>query len=94
MPANKWSKRVNESSNALDLERDVFKQESAKKIAESLKRSAEASGRRKARTPFQSAMSMLNFYINRAGKNLPASEKKTLEDAKLELRKLFGKVAG
>ncbi len=94
MSASKWSKRVNEKSNALDLEQDVFKQESAKKIAESLKRSAEASGRRKARSPFQSAMSMLNFYINRAGKNLSDSRKKTLEEAKVELRKQFGKVAG
>lgn len=91
MPAKKWSQRVNETSYALDLERDVFKQESAKKIAESLQRSAEASGRRKARTPFQSAMSMLNFYINRAGKNLPADRKKTLEEAKVELRKQFGR---
>ena len=90
MAAKKWSKYVNETSNSLDLEKDVFKQRSAKKIAESLKRSAEGSKRRKA-SPFQSAMSMLNFYINRAGKNLPPSRKKVLENAKVELRKQFGR---
>ena len=89
-PASKWSKHVNETSNALDLKEGVFRSRDAKKIASSLKRSAEHSQRRKA-PPFQSAMSMLNFYINRGGKNLPASRKKILEKAKGELRKLFGK---
>ena len=85
-----WSGDVNERSNALDLEADVFKQRSARKIAESLKRSADHSRRRKA-GPFASAMSMLNFYINRAGKNLPESRVRTLERAKDELRKLYGR---
>jgi hypothetical protein len=79
---------VTYESDALDLERDVFKQSSAKKIAASLKRSAERSRRRKS-PPFRSAMSMLTFYINRAGKNLPARRRKVLENAKEELRKLF-----
>jgi hypothetical protein len=86
----KWSAKVTRNSDALDLEKDVFKQRSAKKIAESLKRSAEHSHRRKG-TPYQSAMSMLTFYLNRAGKNLPASRKKVLENAKEELRKLYDK---
>jgi hypothetical protein len=86
-----WSKTVTERSNALDLERDVFAQRSPKAIALSLKASAERSKRRKS-GPYQSAMSMLNFYINRAGKNLPASRKRTLERAKDELRKAFGRV--
>jgi len=89
-PKKKWSKRVTEKSDALDLERDVFKSKDPEKIARSLKRSAEKSKRRKAK-PFQSAMSMLNFYINRAGKSLTATEKRPLEKAKDELRKLFGK---
>lgn len=83
-----WSGRVTRRSNALDLERDVFTWKDSKRIARSLKKSALASARRKAK-PFQSAMSMLNFYINRAGKNLPKSQKKILENAKKELRKLF-----
>jgi hypothetical protein len=83
-----WSGRVTRESNALDLEGGVFTLKDPKKIARSLKRSAETSVRRKAR-PFQSAMSMLNFYINRAGKNLPASRKKFLYQAKTELRHLF-----
>ncbi len=87
-PAKRWSKRVNETSNALDLEKSVFKKTSAKEIAKSLKRSAEHSTRRKA-GPFQSAMSMLNFYVNRAGKNLPPRQKHTLERAKDELRGLY-----
>ncbi|HWP32032.1 MAG TPA: DUF3175 domain-containing protein [Fimbriimonadales bacterium] len=87
----KWSAEVTRRSNALDLEAGVFTWNDPKKIATSLKRSAEASTRRKAKTPYQSAMSMLNFYINRAGKNLSASRKKVLEQAKQELRKLFGK---
>ena len=86
----KWSQDVTEHSNAMDLEEGVFEKDSAHEIALSLKRSAEHSHRRKAE-PFQSAMSMLNFYINRAGKNLPASRKKILEDAKDELRKAFGR---
>ena len=88
--SGRWSKRVMETSDALDLERDVFKQASPRRIAESLKRSAERSRRRKAE-PFRSAMSMLSFYINRAGKNLPAERKRTLEAAKTELRKAFGR---
>jgi hypothetical protein len=81
---------VTETSNAMDLEPEVFKQRSARGIAASLKRSAEQSRRRKSE-PFRSAMSMLNFYINRAGKNLPATRKRTLERAKVELRTLFGR---
>lgn len=84
----KWAARVTRESDALDLERDVFRQSSAKKIAASLKRSAERSHRRKS-PPYRSAMSMLTFYMNRAGKNLPARRKTVLENAKEELRKLF-----
>lgn len=79
-----------ETSDALDLDKNVFKLKDPKKIARSLKRSAEKSKRRKAK-PFQSAMSMLNFYINRGGKNLSAAEKRPLEKAKKELRVLYGK---
>jgi hypothetical protein len=86
----KWSARVNQTSDALDLENGVFKSKNPDKIAESLKRSAEESHRRKA-SPFQSAMSMLNFYKNRAGKNLTNRQKAPLEKAKNKLRKLFGK---
>jgi hypothetical protein len=85
-----WSGAVTRDSNALDLEADVFKQRSAKKIAASLKRSADRSTRRKS-GPFRSAMSMLTFYINRGGKNLSAPRKKILQNAKDELRKLYGK---
>jgi hypothetical protein len=81
---------VTRNSNALDLEGGVFTCKDPKKIAASLKRSAEASHRRKA-PPFRSAMSMLVFYINRAGKDLPKARKQRLEKAKDELRKLFGK---
>jgi len=88
--AKKWSQIVTEKSNALDLEKGVFTWKNPKLIAASLKRSAKASLRRKAK-PFQSAMSMLNFYINRAGRGLPAKQKKTLEQAKIELRRLFKK---
>jgi hypothetical protein len=88
--AKKWSQDVTERSNALDLEPGVFTWKDSKRIAKSLKMSAEASVNRKA-GPFQSAMSMLNFYINRAGKNLPRSQKKILEQAKVELRKIFNK---
>lgn len=85
-----WSGRVTRESNALSLEQGVFALPSPLFIARSLKRSAEGSSRRKSE-PFRSAMSMLNFYINRAGKNLPASRKKVLDKAKQELRRLFGK---
>ncbi len=77
-------------SDALDLEKGVFTFKDPKKIALSLKKSSRESKRRKA-GPFQSAMSMLNFYINRAGKNLPKDQKKILEQAKTELRKIFNK---
>ena len=83
-----WSGYVTKYSNALDLDRGVFTWKDPKRIARSLKKSAELSLRRKAK-PFQSAMSMLNFYINRAGKGLPVKQKKILEQAKVELRKLF-----
>jgi len=86
----RWSAKVTKRSNALDLEPKVFRSRSPRKIALSLKRSAERSKRRKAK-PYQSAMSMLNFYINRAGKNLPKSRKRTLERAKDELRDVFGR---
>lgn len=85
-----WSGRVTRESNALDLEGGVFTFKSPRAIALSLKRSAMSSARRKS-APFRSAMSMLNFYINRAGKNLHASRLKILERAKSELRLLFGK---
>ncbi|MCL5091013.1 MAG: DUF3175 domain-containing protein [Patescibacteria group bacterium] len=84
----KWSNKVTKQSNALDLEEGVFTWDDPKKIALSLKRSVEKSTLRKG-TPYQSAMSMLNFYINRAGKNLPNERKKILEQAKEELKKLF-----
>ena len=88
--AKKWSAEVTEHSDAMDLEDHIFESDDAKKIAASLKRSAENSHRRKAE-PFQSAMSMLNFYINRAGKNLPAARRQVLEHAKDELRVVFGR---
>jgi hypothetical protein len=90
MTAKKWSQGVTRHSNALDLEHDVFTRDDPKSIAASLKRSAEHSKRRKG-TPFQSAMSMLTFYINRAGKDLPAARKTVLEQAKDELRAAFGR---
>jgi hypothetical protein len=86
----RWSQRVTQTSNALDLETGVFKFGDPRRVARSLKRSAEQSSRRKA-SPFQSAMSMLNFYINRAGRGLPAGQKRVLAQAKEELRRLFGK---
>jgi hypothetical protein len=89
----KWSGKVTQTSNALDLENRVFTQTDPAQIAASLKRSANKSHRRKG-TPYQSAMSMLNFYINRAGKNLPGKQKDILEQAKNELRKVFGKEEG
>jgi Protein of unknown function (DUF3175) len=85
-----WSGDVTRKSDALDLERTVFTWRDPKRIAHSLKRSAERSRRRKA-GPYQSAMSMLNFYINRAGRHLPAERKRVLERAKDELRHLFGR---
>lgn len=88
--AKKWSKGVTEHSNAMDLEKDVFKQKDPKKIAQSIKKSAENSKRRKT-GPFQSAMSMINFYENRGGKNISPSQKKVLDKSKDELRKLFGR---
>ena len=86
----RWSHKVTEHSDALDLEQGVFKKRSAREIAASLKRSAERSRRRKA-SPYRSALSMLTFYINRAGRNLPASRKRTLTRAKDELRRQFGR---
>jgi len=88
--AGRWSQRVSRTSNALDLEPGVFALPDPRSIASSLKRSAEASRRRKS-DPFRSAMSMLNFYINRAGRKLPADRRACLEAAKDELRRLFGR---
>jgi hypothetical protein len=86
----RWSRRVTETSNALDLEPGVFALEDPRDIARSLKRSAERSRRRKA-PPFRSAMSMLTFYINRAGRTIPAAQRARLEAAKDELRVMFGR---
>lgn len=86
-----WSAEVTQKSNALDLEPGVFTWSDPKKIALSLKRSAEQSSRRKAE-PFRSAMSMLVFYINRAGSKLDSQQKRVLEQAKNELRKLYKKL--
>jgi hypothetical protein len=83
-----WSGKVTKESNALDLEPGVFTFDNPKKIARSLASSAKISQRRKG-TEFQSAMNMLNFYINRAGKNLPKNRKDILEKSKIELRKIF-----
>jgi len=85
-----WSDYITKHSNALDLEKGVFTWNNPKRIALSLKRSAEESKRRKG-SPYQSAMSMLNFYINRAGKNLSADRKIIFEQVKVELPKVFGK---
>ena len=87
---SRWSAEVLRTSNALDLEEGVFSQRSPRAIAASLKRSALASHRRKAE-PFRSAMSMLNFHINRSGRNLSAERRRILERAKVELRRLFGR---
>ena len=84
----RWSRRVSETSNALDLEHGVFSQADPRRIALSLKRSAERSRRRKS-SPFRSAMSMLNFYINRAGTTLSQTRRARLEKAKEELRDLY-----
>lgn len=86
----RWSQLVTQRSNALDLEEGVFSKDDPRQIARSLKRSAARSRRRKS-DPFRSAMSMLNFYINRAGKNLSKERRSRLEAAKEELRRLFGK---
>jgi hypothetical protein len=85
-----WSGEVTRHSDALDLKSRVFTWRDPKRIARSLKQSAERSKRRKA-GPFQSAMSMLNFYLNRGGRNLPAERKRVLDQAKTELRRLFGR---
>ena len=86
----RWSQRVTRESDALDLKRGVFKQTSAKKIAASLKHSAERSTRRKSGA-YRSALSMLIFYINRAGRNLPKIQRERLERAKTELKRQFGR---
>lgn len=86
----KWSAKVTQTSDALDLQKDIFKSKDPEKIARSLKHSAEESDRRKA-SPFQSAMSMLNFYENRAGRNLSKRQKAPLEKAKNSLRRMFGR---
>ena len=88
--SRRWSHDVTTKSNALDLESNVFTRDDPKSIARSLKWSAEHSNRRKSE-PYRSAMSMLTFYINRAGKNLPKERKETLEKAKDELRHLYKK---
>jgi len=84
----RWSQKVTETSDALDLQKGVFTWKDPKAIARSLKRSAEASHRRKS-DPFRSAMSMVTFYVNRAGKHLPKKDLSVLEDAKNELRKIY-----
>src|SRR5262245_32287227 len=89
-PRKRWSQRVTQTSDALTLDRGVFAKDDPRSIARSLKRSAERSRRRKSGS-YASAMSMLTFYINRAGRNLPASRKRKLVAAKQELRSLYGK---
>jgi hypothetical protein len=89
-PSSRWSQRVTQESDALDLKGGVFKLRSAKAIAASLKRSAERSSRRKTGA-YRSAVSMLTFYINRAGRNLPKTERDRLERAKAELKRQFGR---
>ena len=88
LKTRRWSRRVTETSNALDLDRGVFSRDDPRSIARSLRRSAERSRRRKS-DPFRSAMSMLNFYLNRAGKNLSKTRRSRLEAAKDELRDLY-----
>ncbi|HVX57643.1 MAG TPA: DUF3175 domain-containing protein [Candidatus Saccharimonadales bacterium] len=90
--SKQWSRQVTTSSDALDLEKGVFTWEDPQRIAASLKRSADSSRRRKAGA-YQSAMSMLNFYLNRAGKNLPATRRRVLEQAKEALRQAYGREA-
>lgn len=89
-PSQRWSHEVMARSDALDLEPGIFKSGSAQEIAQSLKRSSLASKRRRG-TPYQSAMSMLNFFINRAGKNLPKTRRNVLQAAKGKLREAFGR---
>jgi hypothetical protein len=89
-PRRRWSHAVTTRSNALDLDRQVFTWKNPRRIAASLKRSAERSKRRKG-TPYQSAMSMLTFYINRAGSGLGSGQRRVLERAKDELRRQFGR---
>jgi len=88
--SGRWSAKVAQSSDALDLKSKIFKSKNPRTVARSLKKSSDHSKRRKG-TPLQSAMSMLNFYINRAGKKLPAKDKKILTAAKEELRELYNK---
>ena len=88
--AEQWSQDVTENSDAMDLEDGVFTKNDPCEVAKSLKRSAEKSDRRKS-DPYRSAMSMLTFYINRAGDNLAKGQREVLEDAKDELRKLYGR---
>src|SRR5512142_867521 len=88
----RWTQHVTETSNALDLDRGVFTWDDPRRIARSLKRSAERSRRRKS-SAYRSAMSMLTFYINRAGKNLPRKQLENLQAAKDELRALYGREA-
>ena len=87
----RWSRRVTETSDALDLPKGIFRERSPGRIAASLKRAAQRSQRRKSSSPFRSAMSMLNFYINRAGAHLSRQRKAVLDRAKVELRSLFGR---
>jgi hypothetical protein len=89
-PVRKWSGAVTKGSDALDLQPGIFKSQSARRIAQSLKRSADTSRRRKS-SPFQSAMSMLNFEINRGGRGLSAARRQVLNRAKIELRKAYGR---
>lgn len=86
----RWSQRVTQQSDALDLKRGVFTLRDPKRIAASLKRSAERSSRRKAGA-YRSALSMLTFYVNRAGRNLPKTQRERLQRAKLELKRQFGR---
>lgn len=88
--AENWSQRVTKESDSLDLEPGVFAQDDPRKIAQSLKRSAEKSRRRKS-DPYRSAMSMLTFYVNRAGGKLSRTQRARLEEAKDELRELYGR---
>jgi hypothetical protein len=88
--SRRWSQRVTRESDALDLQAGVFKQTDPKKVAASLKRSAERSSHRKA-APYRSALSMLTFYINRAGKTLPKAQRDRLQRAKIELKRQFGR---
>jgi hypothetical protein len=88
--ARKWSAHVTQTSHAMDLEQGIFAKNDPKKIAASLKRSAEASTHRKT-NPYRSALSMLTFFINRAGRNLPAKKKTVLERTKAELKRQFGR---